>query len=116
MLASSSLNTFAVCFFGCCPIEPVVLFVTGALTTEPTSAADSILCASATSEDALDNDEPDVGGSAVIGAGADSVAAAETDAPQPPPPDGAAAGGVGAAEGDETVPPPSDFFRVSISF
>ena len=33
---------------GSFPDEPVLLFVTGALTDEPTSAVDSILCASAT--------------------------------------------------------------------
>ena len=98
IFASSSLNTLAVWFFGAEPIVPVVLLVTGALTIDPTSAADSILCASATSDDAEDNDDPEVGGSAVIGAGADSDVLAET---VPPPPEGADSDVLA-----ETVPPP----------
>ena len=118
------MNTLAVWFFGAEPIVPVVLLVTGALTIDPTSAADSILCASATSDDAEDNDDPEVGGSAVIGAGADSDVLAETVPPPPPPPEGAAEDAAGAVDppvdagdGEDTEPPSSgEDFRASISF
>jgi hypothetical protein len=79
---------------GCLPEELELLFVVGALTTLPASAADSIRCASATSADfdAIASPLGALGDSPGVG---DDVAPVGELVAEPPPP-------------EETVPPPDE--------